>query len=284
MKPAQNLKRWARYANTGYGPVFSLLEVGLEDQVAVIEPEHAFWALVAREALEDALSGDLVRQFQESAAGFQEEMENLRFGLKPTAVYLNPTDRCNFNCSYCYLPEDMRRDGKTMTAEELAGVLGTLREHFHKTLPSETRPQIIFHGSEPLLARETVFAGIERFHEDFVFGIQTNASLLDEEAIAFLTGHQVGIGISLDGPDAKTANGARKNWQGSGFFNQATRVLEQLASYPALNVITTVTSLNVHALPEMVDFLSDHGVRVAMFNPVRCTQAGGLSLKPEKTP
>ncbi len=51
---------------------------------------------------------------------FAEEIETLRFGLKPSAVYFNPTERCNLNCTYCYIPEDMRRRGQHMSRREAA--------------------------------------------------------------------------------------------------------------------------------------------------------------------
>jgi uncharacterized protein len=269
------------YANTGYGPRFSVLEIGLPDQVAVIEPHTAFWALVPREELQQALAGELIARFESESQSFQGEMKDLRFGLKPSAAYFNPTEQCNFNCTYCYLPEEMRRGGKTMTASELCSALERLKSYFREVLPEGGKAQLIFHGSEPMLARDAVFVGIERFAGDFVFGVQTNASLLDDEAIAFLKAHSVGIGVSLDAPVAEIADATRKNWNGTGFFGQVVKVIDKLASYDAFNVITTVTSLNVHVLPAMVDFYHEHGVRIVMFNPVRCTQAGGRDLKPD---
>jgi uncharacterized protein len=281
MITAQNLQRRPLYANTGYGPSFSVLEIGLEEQVAVIEAHTAFWALVRREELGNVLAGELVENFGQKAEAFTSEMQNLRFGLKPSAAYFNPTEQCNFNCSYCYLPEDMRRSGKTMSPDELCHALERLKGYFHVTLPDGAKPQLIFHGSEPMLARDSVFEGIRRFGNEFIFGLQTNASLLDDEAIAFLKDHNVGIGISLDAPNAEVADLTRMNWNGKGYFTQLVKTIEKLSSYEAFNVITTVTSMNVETLPAMVDFYHEHGVRTVMFNPVRCTQAGGRNLKPE---
>ncbi|MGA2403347.1 MAG: peptide-modifying radical SAM enzyme CbpB [Syntrophobacteraceae bacterium] len=281
MTAARILSKTARYANTGYGPQFTVLDVGLADRVAVIEPDLAFWALVPHESIESALAGGLIPEFIKQEKSFRDEMERLRFGLKPSAVYLNPTERCNFNCGYCYLPEDMRRGGRTMTADELSQTLAELLEKFRPILPESAKPQVIFHGSEPLMAKEAVFQGIERFRNDFHFGIQTNAALLDDQAISFLTRNQVGIGISLDGPTPEIADATRRNWAGTGFFDRVMSVIPKLASYPAFNVITTVSRLNVQALTDMVDLLHGSGVRVAMLNPVRCTQKGGRELKPD---
>ena len=280
MNTARSIPSESRYANTGYGPQFAVVEIGLADRVAVIEPESAFWALVSRDALEDALAGTLVADYQQRREDFQAEMRHLRFGLKPSAVYFNPTERCNFNCSYCYLPEEMRRSGRTMTPQELCAALERLKGYFRTVLPDGVKPQLIFHGSEPMVAKETMFAGIEKFCTDFVFGLQTNATLLDDEAIAFLKDHRVGIGISLDAPTADVANLTRKNWQGKGAFEQVVKVMAKLADYPAFNVITTVTADNVHSLADMVDFYHRHGVATVMFNPVRCTQPGGQQAKP----
>jgi len=271
----------ATFANTGHGPNFSVLEIGDPDKVAVIEGDTAYWLLVDRRELSQVLSGPLVTEFMERAPEFRLEMDYLRGGLSLSAAYVNPTERCNLNCSYCYLPEEMRKSGIDMGEEKLIAALEKLLAHFRKALPDGVKPQLIFHGSEPMVAREAVFAAIARFSDDFRFGIQTNATLLDDEAIAFLRRHRVGIGLSLDAPTAETANRTRKNWQGNGYYDQVVGVIKKLVDYPALNVITTVTTANVHTMKEMVDFYHGLGVRVVMFNPVRCTREGGMALKPD---
>ncbi|MGV1099286.1 peptide-modifying radical SAM enzyme CbpB [Thiovibrio sp. JS02] len=281
MGQAEQHNQASRFANTGYGPNFSVLEIGDPDRVAVVEPDTAYWALVARGDLGEALAGGLVEDFRARAGEFAGEMAHLRGGLTLSAVYLNPTERCNLNCSYCYLPDEMRKNGIDMGEERLFAALATLKAHFNKILPAGVKPQLIFHGSEPMVAREAMFAGIAAFADDFRFGIQTNGTLLDDSAIAFLRQHQVGIGLSLDAPTAEVANATRKNWQGAGYFDRVVGVIRKLVDYPALNVITTVTTANVHTLREMVEFYHGLGVRVVMLNPVRCTRKGGLALKPD---
>ena len=51
MDTATGLHQRPLYANTGYGPRFSVLEIGLTERVAVVEPDTAFWALVRRDDL-----------------------------------------------------------------------------------------------------------------------------------------------------------------------------------------------------------------------------------------
>jgi len=281
MAQAREENRAGRFANTGHGPNFSVLEIGDPERVAVVEADTAYWALVERSNLQQALAGAMVEDFVASSGRFREEMAYLRSGLKPSAVYLNPSERCNLNCGYCYLPEEMRKNGIDMGGERLLAALATLKEYFGRVLPAGVKPQLIFHGSEPMVAREAMFAGIARFRDDFRFGIQTNGTLLDDAALAFLREHRVGIGLSLDAPTAEIADSTRKNWAGRGYYHQVVEVIRKLADYPALNVITTVTRANLHTLTEMVDFYHGLGVGVVMMNPVRCTRQGGLDLKPD---
>ena len=125
-----------RYVGTGNGPAFQPIDIGHPDYVAVIEPDTAFWALVEREKLADvALGGDLVKAYRKKAGQFAKEMDTLRFGLKPSAVYFNPTERCNLNCTYCYIPEKMRRKGQHMSRERLLEALAILKRYFRTTVP-----------------------------------------------------------------------------------------------------------------------------------------------------
>ena len=137
--------------------------------------------------------------------------------------------------------------------------LSRLQDYFVSTLPEGARPQLVFHGGEPLLARDAVFRGIEQYGDYFRFGVQTNATLLDREARDFLMDHGCGIGISLDGPTAEIADRSRRTWGGRGVFAGTVKILEELHDYPGLNVITTVTKENVRHLPELVEFFHERG-------------------------
>ena len=270
------------YSNTGAGPTMQFVDIGHQDYVALIDPDTAFWSLLKKDKIGDALadSSGLMQEFHKKRDDFVKEIDNLRFGLKPSAVYFNPTERCNLNCSYCYIPETMRQGGVQMSEEQLISALSILKDFFNKTLPEDRLPQIIFHGSEPMLAREAVFAGIKKFKNDFLFGVQTNGTLLDEESISFLTSEGIGIGLSLDGHEASIANSTRKNWNGEGFFGKVTSVLEKLKGYPNYNLICTVTQQNMTSLTQIVDFMHEMEVPIGMLNPVRCTRQGAREIKP----
>lgn len=140
---------------------------------------------------------------------------------------------------------------------------------------------MIFHGAEPMMAKEAVFEGISKYKDHFLFGIQTNGTLLNDEDLRFIKENQVGLGISLDAPVEELANTTRKSWSGKGGFKKVVEVIEKLSDYPAYNVITTVTKYNVSVLKDLVKFYFDLSVPVIMLNPVRCTQEGGRLSKPD---
>ncbi len=251
--------------------------------MAVVEPETAFWSLVRKGSLADALSAgsELLNEYNKKAASFTQEMDLLRDGLKPSAVYFNPTEMCNLDCPYCYIPQDMRRDGKHMSEEDLIRALGLYKEYFDKTLPEGVQPQIIFHGAEPLLNRDAVFAGIEKFASDFRFGVQSNGTLLDGSAIDFLTGRNVSIGISIDASSEIIAKKTRRNWDGQGVQKKVVEAMERLRGYEGWSVICTVTSENMAHLSELVEFLHCNEVPTSLLNIVRCTLPSSLEVKPD---
>ena len=269
--------------NAGAGPHFDVLEIGHDDFVALINADTAFWVLAPRDqALAYLLGAELPQMFLEKEARLASDLNNVRFGLLPSAVYFNPTERCNLNCGYCYLPEEARRAGDHMDPARLMESLEILQDFFKSTLPEGARPQLVFHGAEPLLAKDAVFQGIEKYGDYFRFGVQTNATLLDQEAKDFLVAHGVGIGLSLDGPTGAVADRTRRTWGGTGVFAETVKALEDLVDYPGLNLITTVTKENVRHLPELVEFLHSRGVGNALLNPVRGTQMGGRNLMPDQ--
>ena len=270
------------YFNTGNGPTIQVIDIGHPDYVALLDPDTAFWSLLKKDKLGEALtSGSFMEQYRKKVASFSAEMETLRFGLAPSAVYFNPTERCNLNCDYCYIPEAIRKNGKHISEEELTKALGVLEDYFRSTVTYGRRPQIVFHGSEPMMNHRAVFAAIERYKEVFIFGIQTNGTLMDDEDVEFLTQRGVSIGLSLDGHIAEIADASRKNWAGTGVSEKVVSVIRKLKNYPNYSVICTVTQQNMRFLSDIVDYFHSLEIPCCMLNPVRCTLQRGRNLKPQ---
>ncbi|MEW6409070.1 MAG: peptide-modifying radical SAM enzyme CbpB, partial [Nitrospirota bacterium] len=141
---------------------------------------------------------------------------------------------------------------------------------------------IVFHASEPLLLKDLLFDAISKFNNKLLFGLQTNALLLEKKDVAFLKKHRVGIGVSLDSFDDVVNNRQRISVKGDGNFKKAVEAIEWFAGYSGLNVITTITKFNVSHLLELVRFLHARKVRCVLLNPVRATQKGTQVLRPDQ--
>ncbi|WP_434514957.1 peptide-modifying radical SAM enzyme CbpB [Dechloromonas sp. ARDL1] len=261
-------------------PHFQPVDIGHATYAALTDPDTAFWALVDKNKVGAGLDPATLAAYREKAEGFRQELHALRFALKPSGVYLNPTERCNLDCTYCYLPDSQRSAGRHMPVGTLLTSLGKLRDYFRSVMPEGRKPRAIFHGAEPLMNRAAVFAAIDVFRDDFVFGVQTNGTLLDDAALDFLTSRNVSIGLSLDGPAAEITDATRLTWGGKSVHAKVLRAMEKLRGYGSWSVITTCTTENLPYLTDMVELFHAHEVPTCMLNTVRCTLPGARGVKP----
>jgi uncharacterized protein len=269
------------YFNTGSGSTLQPLDIGHDEFLALVDPDTAFWALIPKDKVGEALTpGPFLQQYREKAASFSEEMNRFRFALTPSAVYFNPTERCNLNCSYCYLPEDTRKDGRHMPVEKVLVALETLKRYFGATLPAGYKPQIIFHGAEPTLNWEALVAAFDRYGDDFRFGIQTNGTVLNDAQYDLLMERGIAIGLSLDCCLDEIVTRTRKTWDGHSIYAKVVAAMEKLRGYANYSVICTITRENLKQLVSTVEFFHERGVTTCMLNPVRCTRQGARDIKP----
>ncbi|MCL5961148.1 MAG: peptide-modifying radical SAM enzyme CbpB [Chloroflexi bacterium] len=245
----------------------------------LLDPDRVFWALTARD------SGEVKAEAAALHSRFGEEVgtrfKEFRFGTHVTALYVNPSDACHADCRYCYIPPEIRRNGSQMNREQLAAVLDKAIDYFSRQNLSGRKPVIIFHGSEPLVAKDLVFWAIREYSHTFAFGLQTDGVLLDEQDITFLREKRVSVGISLDSPDPKVHSYLRRAPGGERAFERTVKAIEAFDGYPGLNVVTTITRYNVHNLADLVTFLHERKVAVAMMNPVRATQPYAKAFQPD---
>ncbi len=257
------------------------VDIGHATYAAVTDPRSAFWALVDKTRVTESVSsGPLFDSYRAKADEFARELHALRFELTPSGVYLNPTERCNLNCTYCYLPGQQRSEGKHMPSEKLSASLHKLRDYFRSVMPEGRKPRAIFHGAEPLMNKDAVFKTIDEFGNDFAFGLQTNGTLLDDAAVDFLTSRNVSIGLSLDGPVAGITDATRQTWGGKSVHDKVLVAMEKLRGYGSWSVITTCTTENLPYLTQMVDLFHAHDVPTCMLNTLRCTLPGARDVKP----
>lgn len=245
----------------------------------LLDPDSCFWATWPHDEKGLFVSGDILTLRRRVGKKLLAAMEEFRFSQELTAVYIDPTDRCNANCAYCYLPSGARKHGRSMTGEELELILDKLADHFRNQKRKQT---IIFHAAEPLLVKDILFEAIAKYEGKFKFGLQTNALLLEKEDVAFLKKQAVGVGVSMDSFSRPRNNKQRPSVSGSGNHKQVLKALEWFDGYPGLNVISTVTRFNVSDLAGTVKFLHERSVPCVLLNPVRFTRVSVKNLKPDE--
>src|SRR4051812_37419704 len=123
-------------------------------------------------------------------------------------VVLKIAQRCNLNCTYCYVynrGDDSWKSRPAIVSNAVVEMLGTRIAEQSSTYGLD-KFVVEFHGGEPLLLGKRRFddlavrlrrasAGVQ-----LVYKLQTNGLLMDEDWLEVFARHQVSFGISLDGP------------------------------------------------------------------------------------
>ena len=160
-------------------------------------------------------------------------------GWRPTPVrefVLKVHQRCNLACDYCYvyeLADQTWRDRPAVMSRAVwRAAAARIAEHAeHHRL---TGIKVVLHGGEPLLAGPARLAELigdlrAVLPATTVVGTQTNGVLLNEQMLDLLAGHQVRIGVSVDGRPADHDR-HRRHRNGTGSFAATERALRLLRS------------------------------------------------------
>lgn len=254
--------------------------IDIKNNRVLLDADNIFWGITKSNNNSGALiPRKLISLYEKTKNKCDQEMNAFRFSADLAAVYIDPTDLCNSDCPYCYVPAKIRKHGRSMTWDELNFILNKIKKYFRE---KEKTPVIIFHASEPLLIKEIIFRAIQKYKKDFRFGIQTNGLLLEQKDIRFIKKNKIGIGISLDASNKIINNRLRFSSGNGGNYNKVIQAIEQFNGYEGLNIITTITKLNVSNLPSLIKFLHKKKVPCVLLNPVRLTQKNSRLLRADE--
>ncbi len=190
-------------------------------------------------------------------------------------VFVKPVGAgCNLRCSYCYyLDKEHLREaspGLRMSDEVLTEYI---RQHIHASGGQESF--FSWHGGEPMMAGPGFYRRVMEIQKrlapegcTILNGMQTNATLIDEEWGRFLSKEGFYVGVSLDGPE-RFHNSNRKRADGSRTFTEVMRGLDILRSYGVPHeILCVVNSENMHAPLEVYRFFKSLGVPFITFLPL----------------
>ncbi|MFQ5533399.1 MAG: quinohemoprotein amine dehydrogenase maturation protein [Sphingomonadales bacterium] len=162
-----------------------------------------------------------------------------------STMVINVTTGCNLACDYCYKEDLTRPSGAIRMDFETAArsidlLLGESGDR--------ERVNVVFFGGEPLSNMPLIKAVVayaegrcQALGKCPNFSLTTNATLLTEQSVDFLGGHNFAISLSIDGPKA-VHDRHRKTRRGAGSYDlvaEKTRML--LGRYKAGPVGARVT-------------------------------------------
>lgn len=179
---------------------------------------------------------------------------------------------CNLRCTYCFYLRKSRLYPETYQHRMSDEALERLISSYMAT----DQPQYVFgwQGGEPTMMGVEFFRRVTELQQKYgrrgavvANGLQTNATLINNEFASHLAQYNFLAGISLDGP-AELHNAFRKTSKGQGSHEAVLRGLDCLRTHGVeFNVLTVVNSANVTHATELYQYLCRLGIRYHQYIP-----------------
>lgn len=209
---------------------------------------------------------------------FIEKFRNIRAtGQEISLMYLIITDKCNFDCKYCFIEQGALK-GKQQYGNMSYKTAKATVDFFIRQIKKDREKKIILYGGEPLLNFDVVKKTVEYIRTKEKKGLTkgpisisllTNGYSLTKEMCEFFSKNNVNLGISIDGPK-KIHDSMRTLINGSGTFNTVLKSLKLLTSYDKpVGVSCTIAEHNVNQLEKIVEYFHKIGVKSIGFNILR---------------
>lgn len=205
--------------------------------------------------------------------------------MPPIRLELEPTDRCNLNCLFCWRQDPVRIANSIKTELEETSD-DRLRRLVAEACDLGIREWRIGGGGEPLLKRRVLVPMMVELKRRGVTGLlTTNGTMFKPDDIKALVEAEWDlIEFSIDGPEAAVHDRLRGL---TGAFNNAITALETFATekrrqrkkLPRLAINTVLVKDNYQLIPDMIEMCRRFDVEIFSLNPITIFAPVGNSLK-----
>lgn len=162
---------------------------------------------------------------------------------------LELTRKCNAYCRHCIVDAATEKENELSRDQIL-----TLIEQFY----DEGCKTVVFTGGEPFLREDWPLFLQKAYSLDMQVVFMSNGLLISDTVIKILKMFNVAMGISLDGPDAKTHDSIRGV---KGIFDNFVSIIPKLKKAGVyVSIPTTVMRSNFDKLDQIRDLLIELGV------------------------
>lgn len=115
--------------------------------------------------------------------------------MNQISTLIKPTHECNMRCKYCF--------AEKYGYEKSLLDINILKRYIELLAQKYKYINIVWHGGEPLIVPlnyyQEIYDFCKKFDSKFIFALQTNGTLLNDENIEFFKKNNTSIGLSFDG-------------------------------------------------------------------------------------
>lgn len=178
-------------------------------------------------------------------------------------IIFRMTRDCNLNCKYCFMLEKDHYKDERIDFELYKKIIDRIVEQrlLNRNLDEELT--LVFHGGEALMiGKEKLYKIAEYATNQFRkhgikynLGMQTNATLLDEDFAKILNKFEISVGLSFDGIEG--ANNDRTDIKQQ-IFEKKFKLLEE--NKVKFGFLLVASKSNIDHFSKTKEFLSSYGV------------------------